>query len=59
MLGPRGRVIVARTFMRDAIALYSSLGSVETAQFDGSETAEAGLEGLTQYLQIALTPESG
>ena len=52
-------MIVAITFMRDAIALYSSLGSVETAQFDGSETAEAGLEGLTQYLEIALTPESG
>jgi len=46
-------------FMDSAIALYRSLGTVETAQFDGSETAAAGLEELTQYLEIALTPGSG
>jgi GNAT superfamily N-acetyltransferase len=42
-------------FMSDAIALYKSLGTAEIAQFDESEAAAAGVEGLTQYLAIRLT----
>ena len=45
-------------FMRQAIALYRSIGAAETVQFDGSEAAAAGLEGFTRYLQIRLAPSS-
>jgi ribosomal protein S18 acetylase RimI-like enzyme len=43
-------------FMRQAIALYRSIGATETAQFDESEAAAAGVEGFTRYLQIRLPP---
>ena len=43
-------------FMRQASALYRSIGAVETVQFDGSEAAAAGVEGFTRYLQIRLAP---
>jgi GNAT superfamily N-acetyltransferase len=41
-------------FMRSAIAMYSSLGTAEITQFDESEAAKAGLEGMTRYLAIRL-----
>ena len=43
-------------FMRQAIALYQSIGAAETVQFDGSEAVAAGVEGFTRYLQIRLPP---
>lgn len=41
-------------FMGTAIALYRSLGTAEIVQFDESEAAQAGLEGITRYLAIRL-----
>jgi GNAT superfamily N-acetyltransferase len=43
-------------FMHQAIGLYQSIGTAETVQFNGSEAAAAGVEGLTRYLEIRLTP---
>ena len=43
-------------FMRQAIALYRSIGAAETAPFDGSEAAAAGVDCFTRYLQIRLPP---
>lgn len=48
----RGETMV---FMSSAIALYSSLGTADIEQFDDSEAAMAGLEGMTKYLAIRLT----
>jgi GNAT superfamily N-acetyltransferase len=41
-------------FMSSAIAMYTSLGTAEIAQFDDSEAAMEGLEARTKYLAIRL-----
>ena len=41
-------------FMTEAHALYRSFGFVDTAMFDGCETAMSGLEGVTYFMELSL-----
>lgn len=43
------------TFMQPALALYRSVGFVDVAGFEGSETAAIGLRARTCYLRRELT----
>jgi hypothetical protein len=40
--------------MTEAHALYRSFGFVDTAMFDGCETAMSGLEGVTYFMELSL-----
>ncbi|GAA1042343.1 hypothetical protein GCM10009557_68130 [Virgisporangium ochraceum] len=62
LLGPRGRALgyrVARletaVFMREAQALYRSLGFRERPVFEGSEAGLSGLDALMLYMELRLS----